>query len=134
MKRIRTVFTYLLCFTLIVIFGGVIVKLTRTGRDVYMRSDSPDGNYTCVVLERRARWPKDSPNLYLFSIHKQGSEEPLHGGSKLINKDSVVIGRLEFAWQAGRLGITEDGNPLLTATISNNLQSWVDHALYVAPK
>lgn len=119
----------------LVIFGATILyvflsdgQVTWNEPVVRAASDSPDGKYRCVVIERSPQRPYYSPYLYTITLRYTKTDGDLGGQAYTDDNDSVEYGEIHFRWSENLVEVSEGTemrrNQIAIGKIAGEVQNW----------
>jgi hypothetical protein len=95
---------------------------------VRARSDSPDGKYRCVVIERSPRQPNYSPYLYTITLRYTQTGSDLSGQAFTDDNDSVAYREINFRWSDNLVEVSEgpemNVNQIAAGKFAGDVQQW----------
>jgi hypothetical protein len=91
-------------------------------------SDSPDGKYRCVVIERSPRQPDYSPYLYTITLRYTQTGSDLSGQAFTDDNDSVAYREINFRWSDNLVEVSEGPemtvNQIAAGKFAGDVQQW----------
>lgn len=119
----------------LVIFGATILyfflsdaQVTWNEPVVRAASESPDGRYRCVVIERSPQRPYYTPYLYTITLRHTQTNADLGGQAYTDDNDSVAYGEINFRWSENLVEVSEGTevyrNQIAIGRIAGEVQDW----------
>lgn len=120
---------------LLVIVGAAVLIFTLSDDQVTWNepvvraaSESPDGRYRCVVIERSPQRPYYSPYLYTITLRDTQTGSDLRGQQYTDDNDSVAYGDIDIRWSENLVEVSEGGemyrNQIAIGKIAGEVQNW----------
>jgi hypothetical protein len=120
---------------LLVIVGATVLIFTACDDQVSWNepvvrasSESPDGRYRCVVIERSPKRPDYSPYLYTITLRHTQTDSDLRGQPYTDDNDSAAYGDIDIRWSENLVEVSEGGplyrNQIAIGKIAGEVQNW----------
>jgi hypothetical protein len=91
-------------------------------------SESPDGRYRCVVIERSPQRPDYSPYLYTITLRHRQTDTDLKGQPYTDDNDSAAYREIDIRWSENLVEVSEGGemnrNQIAIGKIAGEVQEW----------
>jgi hypothetical protein len=127
-KKLVTLGLLLLAIVGVLIFTLSDDQVTWNEPVVRASSESPDGRYRCVVIERSPQRPYYSPYLYTITLRDTQTDSDLQGRPYTDYKDSAAYGKIDIRWSENLVEVSEGGelyrNQIAIGKIAGEVQDW----------